>query len=285
MSALDLKGRSLVVTGVLTRASIAFGVADRAQRLGARIVLTSFGRRLRMTERAARTLSSPAPVVPLDVNSPRDLAALADRVGEHMPAVDGVLHSIAFAPESAVGGDFVETEPEAASAAFMTSAYSLEALVRALGPLMKEAGAPGASVVALDFDASQAWPGYDWMGVAKAGLEGFGRDLADDLAGDGVRVNLISAGPVPTPAAGGVPVFKLLMSFWKRAAPLGWREDEAGAAVADVACYLLSPWSAGITGALVHVDGAMHALGGRDPLAERDVSREAVDPVPAPPSL
>lgn len=275
-----LEGRRLVVTGVLTRASIAFAVAERAQRLGAQIVLTGFGRRLRMTERAARALPEPAPVVPLDVTAPEDLAELAGRVGQHVAEVDGVLHSIAFAPESALGGDFVETEPEAASAAYITSAYSLKALVAALLPLMRESRRRGASVVALDFDASQAWPGYDWMGVAKAGLEGFARQLARDMTAEGIRVNLISAGPVRTPAAGGVSIFELLLSFWQRSAPLGWTGDEVGA-VADVACYLLSPWSAGVTGELLHADGGMHALGARDPLAgagERggaDVSRAA----------
>ncbi len=280
MSSLDLNGRRLVITGVLTRASIAFAVADRAQRLGAQIVLTGFGRRLRMTERAARGLPLPAPIVPLDVNSAEDLAGLAGRVAEHLPAVDGVLHSIAFAPETAVSGDFVETESEAAGAAFITSAYSLKALGAALAPLMRASSPPGASVVALDFDASQAWPGYDWMGVAKAGLESLGRRLARDMASERIRVNLISAGPLRTPAAGGIPVFDSLLSLWERAAPLGWTGDEADA-IADVACYLLSPWSAGITGERVHVDGGMHALGARGPIGEPGVPRSAGPSAPA----
>jgi enoyl-[acyl-carrier protein] reductase I len=262
MSALGLSGRRLVVTGVLTRASIGFAVAARAQGLGAEVVLTGFGRRMRMTERAAGSLPRPAPVVPLDVNSAADLDALAAAVGEHAPVVDGVLHSIAFAPQEAINGDFVETEPEAAAAAYATSAHSLEALVLALEPLLKAADAPGASVVALDFDATQAWPGYDWMGVAKAGLAGIGRDLAARFADRSVRVNLLSAGPVRTPAAGGIRAFDSMMSLWKAAAPLGWTENEQ-AAVADVACYLLSPWSAGVSGERVHVDGGMHALGMR----------------------
>lgn len=265
MSALNLNGRRLVITGVLTRDSIAFAVADRAQRLGAELVLTGFGRRLRMTERAARALPAQAPIVALDVSSPADLAELAERVGQHLPVVDGVLHSIAFAPESAVSGDFVQTQPDAAGDAFMTSAYSLKALTTALRPLMAASRPPGASVVALDFDASQAWPGYDWMGVAKAGLESIGRRLAVELADQEVRVNLVAAGPVRTPAAGGLAVFDSLLSLWERLAPLGWRGDEVDA-IADVACYLLSPWSAGMTGQRVHADGGMHALGTRGPL-------------------
>lgn len=283
MSGLDLNGRRLVITGVLTRASIAFAVADRAQRLGAQVVLTGFGRRLRMTERTARALPTPAPIVHLDVSSAEDLAGLAERVAEHLPVVDGVLHSIAFAPESAVSGDFVETEPEAAGAAFIASAYSLKTLVAALAPLMRGSSPPGASVVALDFDASQAWPGYDWMGVAKAGLESLGRRLARDLAGERTRVNLISAGPLRTPAAGGIPVFESLLSLWQRAAPLGWTGDEADA-IAEVACYLLSPWSAGITGERVHVDGGMHALGPGGPLGESGVPRSAGPAAPTQPS-
>jgi enoyl-[acyl-carrier protein] reductase I len=263
MTGVELEGRRLLITGLLTRASIAFAVAERAQRLGADVVLTGFGRRLQMTERAARALPKPPPIVDLDVNSPEDLATLAERVGEHAPALDGVLHSIAFAPESAITGDFTDTDVEAASATFTTSAYSLDALVRAVAPLLREARSPGASVVALDFDASQALPGYDWMGVAKAGLEGFARHLARDRARDRIRVNLVSAGPVRTPAAGGVRVFKLLLTHWKRAAPLGWTGDEVDA-IADAACFLLSPWSEGITGELVHVDGGLHALGLRE---------------------
>lgn len=260
MSAVDLVGRRLVVTGVLTRSSIAFAVADRAQRLGAELVLTGFGRRLRMTERAAAALAAPAAIVELDVSSAEDLAALAGRVGAHVPGVDGVLHSIAFAPESAVTGDFTDTAVDVTSATFITSAHSLEALVQALRPLMTEARSPGASVVAIDSDASQAWPGYDWLGVAKAGLEGFSRQLARDMAPDRIRVNMVAAGPVRTPAATGVPVFKRLLAFWERSAPLGWRGDEIDA-IADAACFLLSPWSAGITGERVHADGGMHALG------------------------
>jgi enoyl ACP reductase len=271
MTGVELEGRRLLVTGVLTRASIAFAVADRAQRLGAHVVLTGFGRRLQMTERAARALSAPPPIVRLDVNSAEDFATLAERVGEHAPALDGVLHSIAFAPESAITGDFTDTDPDAATATFTTSAYSLRGLVVALAPLLRHAALPGASVVALDSDASQALPGYDWLGVAKAGLEGFARHLARDMAADRVRVNLVAAGPVRTPAASGVRVFKLLLSHWRRAAPLGWNGDEVDA-IADAACFLLSPWSDGITGELVHVDGGMHALGLRD--SREDVRAE-----------
>ena len=261
MTGLDLSGRRLVVTGVLTRASIAFAVARRAQELGAEVVLTSFGRRMRMTERAAGALPTPTPTVTLDVTSGEDLAELPARVAHHVPAVDGVLHSIAFAPEEAMNGNFIETEPEAATATFETSAYSLEALVAALMPLMTRASA-GASVVALDHDASEAWPGYDWMGVAKAALAGVATELAGRLAPDGIRVNLVAAGPVSTPAAGACFTFDASLRLWERAAPLGWSDDSQDA-LADAACFLLSPWSAGITGQRVHVDGGLHALGPR----------------------
>jgi enoyl-[acyl-carrier protein] reductase I len=248
-----LEGKRLLVTGVLTRGSIAYAVAERAQQEGAEVVLTGFGRTRRMTERAAARLPDPPDVLELDVNSAEDLAALADSLGR----VDGVLHAIAFAPGDALGGNFMTAPPESAEIAFRTSAYSFKALAEALAPLM---GNEGGSFVGMDFDASVAWPVYDWMGVAKAALESVSRYLARDLGASGIRVNLVSAGPVETPAAEGIPGFDKLAGLWGKQAPLGWDTSDPSP-VADAVCFLLSDWARGITGEIVHVDGGFHAMG------------------------
>jgi enoyl ACP reductase len=253
-----LAGKRLLVTGVMTHRSIAFAVAERAQRAGAEVVLTSFGRARRLTERAAGRLAGSPDVLELDVNDPGHLDALRDELAGRWDGLDGALHAIAYAPADALGGGFLETPPESAEAAFRTSAYSLKALAAALAPLMARDG--GGSLVALDFDASVAWPAYDWMGVSKAALEAVARYLARDLGPGGVRVNLISAGPIATPAAGGIPGFDRLAAAWPRQAPLGWDSDDP-APVADAACFLLSELSRGITGEIVHVDGGFHAMG------------------------
>jgi enoyl ACP reductase len=248
-----LEGKRLLVTGVLTRGSIAFAVAERAQQEGAEVVLTGFGRTRRMTERAAARLPDPPEVMELDVNSPDDLSALASSLGR----VDGVLHAIAFAPGDALGGNFMSAPPESAEIAFRTSAYSFKALAEALAPLM---GDEGGSFVGMDFDASVAWPVYDWMGVAKAALESVSRYLARDLGASGIRVNLVSAGPVETPAAEGIPGFDRLAALWGKQAPLGWDTSDP-APVADAVCFLLSDWARGISGEILHVDGGFHAMG------------------------
>jgi meromycolic acid enoyl-[acyl-carrier-protein] reductase len=251
-----LEGKRLVVTGVLTRGSIAFAVAEQAQRSGAEIVLTSFGRARRLTERAAAKLPSPPDVLELDVNSAEDLAELVAQLSSRWGAVDGVVHAVAFAPADALGGAFLETPPESAAEAFRTSAFSFKALASGLAPLMQ----PGGSVVGLTFDASVAWPVYDWMGVSKAALESVSRYLARDLGGRGVRVNLVAAGPVSTPAAGGIPGFERLASMWGRQAPLGW-DSEDPAPVADAVCFLLSDLSRAVDAEILHVDGGFHAMG------------------------
>jgi enoyl ACP reductase len=248
-----LEGKRLLVTGVLTRGSIAYTVAERAQQEGAEIVLTGFGRTRRMTERAAARLPDPPEVLELDVNSADDLSALSSSLDR----LDGVLHAIAFAPEDALGGKFMSAPPESAELAFRTSAYSFKALAEALAPLM---GKEGGSFVGMDFDASVAWPVYDWMGVAKAALESVSRYLARDLGPSGIRVNLVSAGPVETPAAGGIPGFDGLASMWGEQAPLGWDIHDP-APVADTVLFLLSDLSRRITGEIVHVDGGFHAMG------------------------
>ena len=251
-----LEGKRLVITGVITKDSIAFHVASRAMSEGASVVLTSFGRARRMTERAASRLPEPVDVLELDVNKPSDLSELTDSLRARWGAVDGVLHAIAFAPEDALGGRFMTTPAESAAAAFQTSAFSLKALAAAVEPLM---GA-GASIVGLDFDATVAWPIYDWMGVAKAALESVSRYLARDLGPRGIRVNLVSAGPLGTVAARGIPGFEQLASLWREQAPLGWNVEDPEP-VADAICFLLSDYARAISGEIVHVDGGFHAIG------------------------
>jgi enoyl ACP reductase len=252
-----LDGKKLLITGVIRRDSIAFEVARRAQELGAEVVLTGFGRTRRMTERAAARLNGGGvDVLELDVNSADDLEAVRADIEERWGTVDGVLHAIAYAPPDALGGNFLDTPAESAVMAFQTSAYSLKALAATLRPVMR----PGGSVVALDFDASVAWPVYDFMGVAKAALESVARYLARDLGAHGIRVNLVSAGPIETMAAGGIPGFDGLAEAWDRQAPLGWDTSDPGP-VAGAACFLLSDLAAGITGEIVHVDGGYHAMG------------------------
>jgi enoyl-[acyl-carrier protein] reductase I len=252
-----LDGKRLVVTGVVTRDSIAWHVARRAQESGAEVVLTGFGRARRLTERAARALPVTPDVLELDVNREEDLLAVRQELASRWGRVDGVLHAIAFAPPDALGGDFLATPADSALAAFRTSAYSLKALAEAVLPLMEERGG---SIVGLDFDASVAWPAYDWMGVAKAGLESVSRYLARDLGAHGIRANLVAAGPIRTLAAGGIPGFDRLKDAWTQSAPLGWDVDDPEP-VADAACFLLSDLARAITGEILHVDGGVHAVG------------------------
>ena len=251
-----LAGKRLLITGVITKDSIAFHAAEQAQREGASVLLTSFGRVRRMTERAAERLPERVDVLELDVNSDAHLEALAAELGRRWDGVDGVLHAIAFAPEDAIGGRFMTAPAASAAQAFQTSAFSLKAMAGALAPLMPS----GSSIVGLDFDASVAWPIYDWMGVAKAALESVSRYLARDLGSQGIRVNLISAGPLGTVAARGIPGFERLAELWQEQAPLGWDPSDPGP-VASAICFLLSDYAAAITGEIVHVDGGFHAVG------------------------
>ncbi|MBV8159492.1 MAG: enoyl-ACP reductase FabI [Acidimicrobiia bacterium] len=250
-----LQDKRLVITGVLTDSSIAYSVARLAQEQGAEIVLTSFGRARRITERVAKRLPQPPEVVELDVTSGADLAALTEDLRRRWGRVDGALHSIGFAPESCLGGGFVDAGWDDVSVALHVSAYSLASLARALAPLMHDGGA----IVGLDFDARQAWPAYDWMGVAKAALESTARYLARDLGDRGVRVNLVCAGPLRTVAARGVPGFDRFEDVWAQRAPLGWdlRDPEP---VAKACVALLSDWFPSTTGEMVHVDGGFHAV-------------------------
>ncbi len=251
-----LDGKRLLVTGVLTDSSIAFHAARVAQQEGATVVLTGFGR-LSLVERIARRLPEPPPVLELDVTDDAQLDSLAQRVSEHVDGLDGVVHGIAFAPPSALGGNFLQTPWPDVATAVQVSAYSLKALAMAALPLM---GAGGA-IVGMDFDASRAWPAYDWMGVAKAALESCARYLARDLGPRGIRVNLMSAGPLKTMAARSIPGFDAFDSMWGERAPLGW--DLSNPEPAARACVaLLSDWFPATTGEIVHVDGGAHAIGG-----------------------
>jgi enoyl-[acyl-carrier protein] reductase I len=253
---LILQGKRLLITGVITKDSIAFHAAALAQEEGASVVLSSFGRVRRLTERAAARLPEPVDVLELDVNRAADLDALRESLRNRWGGVDGVLHAIAFAPEDALGGRFMTAPASSAVQAFQTSAFSLKALAAAAAPLMSS----GASIVGLDFDASVAWPIYDWMGVAKAALESVNRYLARDLGAAGIRCNLVSAGPLGTVAARGIPGFEQLASLWQAQAPLGWDVSDPGP-VASAICFLLSDYARGITGEIVHVDGGFHAIG------------------------
>jgi enoyl ACP reductase len=249
-----LEGKRILVSGVLNDASIGFGVAKLAQEQGAEVVLSSFGRVMSLTERTARKLPTAPEIVQLDVTNADDIAALPERVGGRL---DGVLHAIAFAPESCLGGGFLEAPWEDVAIAFQVSAYSLAALARAALPLM----GTGGSIVGLDFDnQSQAWPVYDWMGVAKSAFESTARYLARELGPRGIRVNLVSAGPIRTLAARSIPGFEQFEAVWADRAPLGWdiRDHQP---VARAAVALLSDWFPATTGEMLHVDGGFHAIG------------------------
>ncbi|MFD6135252.1 enoyl-ACP reductase FabI [Isoptericola sp. NPDC056618] len=250
-----LDGKKLLVTGVLTDSSIAFHAARLAQEEGAEVVLTSFGRQMKLTQAFAKRLPVTAPVVELDVTSEEDLAALPERVKEHVDGLDGVVHSIGFAPQTVMGGNFLSAEWGDVATALQVSTYSYKSLIEAARPLMS-----GGAYVGLTFDASFAWPVYDWMGVAKAGLESANRYLARDLGPHGIRCNLVSAGPIRTTAAKSIPGFATMEDAWPQRAPLGWDQTTAEPAARAVVA-LLSDWFPATTGEIVHVDGGVHAMG------------------------
>ena len=251
-----LDGKKIVITGVLTDASLAYGVAELAQREGAEIVLTGAGRALSLTQRTARKLPTPVDVFELDVTQPEHLAAVRDALATKWGRVDGVLHSIGFAPEACLGDDFMSPQWSDISVAIHVSAYSLKALAEAFAPLMTSGG----SFVGLDFDNTVAWPAYNWMGVAKSALESINRYMAKALGPQGIRSNLVAAGPVKTVAAKSIPGFKKFEDVWDDRAPLGWDVTDS-TAVAKACVALLSDWFPATTGEMIHVDGGFHATG------------------------
>ena len=251
-----LDGKRLLITGVITDSSIAFAVAKVAQEQGAEVVLTGFGR-MSLVERTARRLPKPAPVVELDVTSPEHLAALADRVREHVDGLDGVLHSIGFAPASCLGEGFLDAPFADVATAVEVSAFSFKSLAVATLPLF---GPAGGAILGMDFDARVAWPAYNWMGVAKAALESTSRYLARELGPRRIRVNLVAAGPVRTMAAKSIPGFVQFEEAWEGRAPLGWDINDA-TPVAMSCAALMSDWFPATTGEMVHVDGGFHAMG------------------------
>jgi enoyl-[acyl-carrier protein] reductase I len=254
-----LAGKRILVTGVLTDDSLAYAVADLAQREGADIILTGAGRGLSLTRRVAKHLPGPAPdVLELDVTVPEQVDAVVSELRARWGSLDGILHSIAFAPPACLGGGFTEAGWDDVKVALEVSAYSFKVLAAAFRPLLQAAG--GGSVVGITFDATVAWPGYDWMGVAKAALESTSRYLARDLGADHIRVNLVAAGPVKTMAAKSIPGFSLFEDVWDERAPLGWSVTDA-TPVARACVALLSDWFPATTGEMVHVDGGYHAMG------------------------
>jgi meromycolic acid enoyl-[acyl-carrier-protein] reductase len=252
-----LEKKRLLITGVLTPQSIAFSAAQVAQEQGAQIVLTGVGRGMGLTEKCARRLPDPPDVLEMDANDPAQIEAVRQELSSRWGSIDGFLHAIAFAPQDALGGNFLNTPWESVAIALQTSAFSLKAIAVGMLPLMEP---DGGSIVSLGFDGRVAWPIYDWMGVAKAGLESVTRYLARDLGPKGIRVNTVSAGPLKTMAGKGIPGFEKIADTWSARAPLGWDITDptpVGRAIA----FMLSDFSVGITGELLHVDGGFHAMG------------------------
>ena len=252
------QGRRYLVTGVLNDDSIAWRTTEALQNAGAEVVLTGYGRSRRITERAAAQLPDPPPVLELDVGRAEDFTALADTLRRRWDRLDGVVHAIAAAPPDAHSGNFLTTPAHSAAAAFHTAAYSMQALTVSLADLLRAAPG-GGSVVGVDFDATTAWYGYDWMGVSKAALEAVCRYLALYLGPDGIRVNLVAAGPVETVAGSAISSFEALADKWERDAPLGW-DRRSAAVVTGPVLFLLSDLARGVTGEVLHADGGLHAV-------------------------
>jgi enoyl ACP reductase len=252
-----LDGKRLLITGVLTDKSIAYSIAERAQQEGAEIVLTGFDRGLRITQRMAGRLPAKCDVLELDIGNPEHLAAVSADLKERWGELDGVLHAIAFVPGDALGGNFMTAPTQSALTALEVSSISYKTLAAGLSDLLENGEG---SIVGLDFDATVAWPAYDWAGVTKAALESINRYVARDLGPRGIRSNLISAGPLNTMAAKSIDGFAELSKIWVDRAPLGWDLDDA-TPVADTAMFLFSNWSRAISGEIIHVDGGLHGLG------------------------
>ena len=253
-----LEGKKVLIVGVLDRKSIAYAVAEEAQRAGAEILLTSFGRVMSITRMTAKRLDPVPDILELDATRPEDVDAVCDEVMRRWGRLDGLVHSIAGAPGDALGGNFLHTPFESAAIAFHIGAFSLKTLAVGMLPAMRE---HGGSIVTLDFDnTSQAWPKYDWMGVSKAALTATTRYLARDLGRHRIRVNAIAAGPLATLAASAIPGFRDFEDVWWRRAPLGW-DIKDKSPVGRSAVALLSDYLPMTTGEQIHVDGGYHAMG------------------------
>jgi meromycolic acid enoyl-[acyl-carrier-protein] reductase len=253
-----LDGKKVLITGVLTDDSIAFAIARVAQEAGAEIVLTGVGRGMRITERVAKKLPSPPDVLEMDVNDAAQIEAVKQAVMDRWGRLDGLVHAVGFMPQEGLGGKFLSADWEQVAIGLKTSTYSLKAL--GVGMLEPMQAADGASIVTLTFDGRFAWPIYDWMGVAKAGLEAVTRYLARDLGPHRIRVNAVSAGPIHTMAGKSIPGFHEIAGYWNRRAPLEWEHRDA-TAVGQMSCFLLSDWARMTTGEMIHVDGGYHAMG------------------------
>ncbi len=251
-----LEGKKLLITGVLTDASLAFSIARLAQEEGAEIVLTGAGRALRLTQRTARKLPTEPEVLEFDVTSAEQAVALREHLEKKWGRVDGALHAIGFAPEVCLGDDFMAAQWADVAVAMEISAYSLKTVAEVVAPLMTDGG----SIIGLDFDARVAWPAYNWMGVAKAALESASRYLARNLGPDNIRVNMVAAGPIRTVAAKSIPGFAAFEDAWSDRAPLGWDVNDPEP-VARTCVALLSDWFPSTTGEMIHVDGGFHAMG------------------------
>ena len=251
-----LNGKNLVVTGVLTDASLAFGVAKLAQEEGANVVLTGAGRGLSLTQRTARKLPAAAPVFEFDVTNDAHVASVRDEVQSHFGHVDAVLHAIGFAPAACLGDDLMAATWADVSVAIQISAFSLKTLAEAFVPLMTNGG----TIVGLDFDNTVAWPAYNWMGVAKSAFESTNRYLARELGPKGIRCNLVAAGPIRTMAAKSIPGFARFEDVWDDRSPLGWDVND-GSVVAKTCVALMSDFFPATTGEMIHVDGGYHAIG------------------------
>ncbi len=260
-----LEGKRVLIAGMSDRRSIGFAIAQEAQREGAEIVLTSFGRMMSITQMTAKKLKPVPEILELDVSKPSDIAAAYKQVAERWDRLDGLVHSVAFAPQDALGGQFMNTKWESVAIALQVSAFSFKELARGFLPLMQE---HGGSMVTIDFDNStSAWPKYDWMGVSKAALESVTRYLARDLGRHKIRVNAVCAGPLATLAASGIPGFKDFEEVWEKRAPLGWSMQDKSTVGRSV-CVLLSDYLDMTTGELLHVDGGYHAMGTELPPAD-----------------
>ena len=246
-----LAGKKILITGILSNRSIAYGVAKACHREGAELAFTYVNDDLK--DRVAKIAAEfgTAPLLPCDVTKDEDVAALFSTLGAQWGALDGLLHAIAFAPREALAGDFLEGMSRAAFAtAHDVSSYSLAALAKGARSLMQ--GRHAALVTLTYLGSVRALPSYNVMGLAKASLEANVRYLASCLGPEGIRVNGISAGPIKTLAAAGIGGFSKIQRFVEKNAPL--RRNVTADEVGNVAAFLLSDLASGITGEITYVD-------------------------------